>query len=159
MYVSCSLSPFLQAAQLCGLLRLVFFRAASHLRSDHSDFEQDSLVLDLLLQFGQALLREVTRGVGDLDQHTLELVEDRCDRRVTGALRALPIEPVGFEQITRALLLFRDVEATFAGFGIRQLDQHHLRALQVRAYLGTDETLRPVLILLRDLLIAAIRRR
>jgi len=97
----------------------MFLRAASHLRSDHSDFEQDPLVLDLLLQFGQALLREVARGVRDLNQHALEFVEDGCDRRIAGALRALAIETIGFEQIARTLLLFRNVEATLAGFGVR----------------------------------------
>ena len=140
MYVSCC-GHLSQAAQLCGLLRLVFFRAASHLRSDHSDFEQDPLVLDLLLQFGQALLREVAGRVRDLDQHALEFIQDRRNGWITGALRALAIETVGFEQIACALLLFRDVEAAFAGFGIRQLDEHHLRALEMATDFGADETI------------------
>jgi uncharacterized protein YgiM (DUF1202 family) len=46
-------------------------------------------------------------------------LEDGRDGWVTGALRALAIETVRFEQVTRARLLFRDVEPAFPGFGVR----------------------------------------
>jgi hypothetical protein len=103
-----------------------------HFRRNHPHLEQQSLRFDAAPDHVEVLLRQGRRAGRDVDEHAFQLVEYRCDGRIAGGRSGLPIQPVGREQLLRARLLRRDVDATGA-LRAHQLHQHHLRSIEVIA--------------------------
>ena len=88
-----------------------------------------------------SLRRQLLRTRREIHQYPFELIEQIDDAAVAGGERRLPIEAVGGDQLFGARALIRDIHGVLI-VGAHDLDEHHLRPIEMVAEIDEQDPLR-----------------